>query len=65
MIVDEVIEWFGNQSNMARALNVNRSAVNQWRRAGGMPAKRALQVERLSGGKFRAVDIPEVQRAQV
>lgn len=57
-MIDDIIKWFGNQSNMARALGVNRSAVNHWRRIGAMPPGRAVQVERLSGGRFRAVDIP-------
>ena len=53
----QVIEWFGSHANMARALGVDRSAVTQWVKADGLPATRAVEVEKLSGGRFKAVDL--------
>lgn len=56
-MLKDVIEWFGSQSNMARGLGVDRSAVSQWVKDGHLPAARALEVERLSGGRFKALDL--------
>ena len=58
--IDEVIKWFGNQSEMARALGVSPQAVFQWVQEGSFPAGRALQIERLSAGKFKAIEISGV-----
>jgi DNA-binding transcriptional regulator YdaS (Cro superfamily) len=56
-MLEQIIEWFGSKANMARALGVDRSAVTQWVKDGGLPAARAVEVERLSGGRFKAVDL--------
>lgn len=55
--MDEVIDYFGSCSALAEALAVSRPAVSQWVAAGGFPPLRALQIERLSKGRFRAIDI--------
>lgn len=55
--IDEVIKWFGNQSETARALGVSPQAVFQWVQEGSFPASRALQIERLSVGKFKAIEL--------
>lgn len=52
----EIIEWFGSKSAMAKALGVSRAAVSQWI-AEGIPAARAIQIEALTEGKFKAVTI--------
>ena len=57
-MIDQIIEHFGSQVKTATALGVKPSNVTYWKQAGVMPSKRAIMVERLSGGKFRAVDIP-------
>jgi DNA-binding transcriptional regulator YdaS (Cro superfamily) len=59
-MLDEVVEWYGSQAAMARALGVERSAVAQWLAKGELPALRALQIEKLSGGRFRAVDLSKI-----
>ena len=56
-MLDDVVEWFGSQADMARALGVKRSAVTQWLAKGALPPGRAVQVEHQSGGRFRAVDL--------
>ena len=58
-MIQKIIEWFGSQSEMARQLGVDRSAVTHWLNSGALPPKRAIEVERLSGGLFKAVDIME------
>jgi len=29
-MLQEVVEWFGSQANLARALHVDRAAVSHW-----------------------------------
>lgn len=53
---NEIISHFGSHANLARALGVTRVAVTLWR-TDGIPAQRAIQIERVTGGKFKAVDI--------
>lgn len=57
-MIDEIIEHFGGQSRMAEALGVAPANITFWKQSGTMPSRRAVQVERLTGGKFKAVDIP-------
>lgn len=60
MILDEVVEWFGNQNRMARRLGVTRAAVSSWVISNTLPAARAIQIERLTNGEFKAVDLPTI-----
>lgn len=62
--IEAVIDWFGSQSECARKLGVNRAAVSQWMAEGGFPAARALQIESMSSGFFRAIDISNLEIKQ-
>lgn len=53
----EVIAYFGNQSKLALAFGVHRSAISQFIKNKHLPAERALEIEALSDGKFLAVDL--------
>ena len=55
-MIGALIEHFGTQAELARRLGVDRAAVNQWTKT-GMPARRAVEIEKLTGGKFKAVDL--------
>lgn len=55
----KVIEYFGGKAKLACALGVERAAVSWWLR-NGLPANRAVQIERLTNGEFKAVDITGV-----
>ena len=55
-VLDALIEHFGTQAELARRLGVDRAAVNQWAKT-GLPARRAVEIERLTGGEFKAVDL--------
>lgn len=57
--MDDVVRYFGSYGELADALGVSRPAVSQWMASGAFPPLRALQIERLSGGRFRAIDISE------
>lgn len=56
MNFDELVEFFGGRSAMATALSVSRSAVSQWQ-TDGIPPARAIEIEALTAGRFRAVDL--------
>ena len=53
----EAIRWAGGKLALARALGVTHAAVSQWLREGGLPPARAIQVERMTGGALRAVNL--------
>lgn len=58
MILDDVVAWYGSQAQMARRLGVSAPAINIFvQKFGYLPPLRAIQVERQSGGKFRAIDL--------
>lgn len=59
-MIKDVIDWYGSQANMARALKVDRAAVSFWVKVGVLPPGRAIQVEQQSGGKFKAVDLSQI-----
>lgn len=54
---EQVIEHFGNQSKLALALGVTRQAVALWKIEGSIPPGNAVQIERLTEGKFKAIDL--------
>ena len=56
-MIEEILEYFGGPAGLARALNVSPPAVSQWILAGRVPAFRAIEIEVLSGGHFKAVDM--------
>ena len=55
--MNELIAHFGSQVKMATALGVTQGAISQWVSGGGLPAGRAVQVEIMTKGEFRAIDI--------
>ena len=52
----QITDWAGSQADLARLLGCSRAAVSLWRHT-GIPAYRAVQIERLSGGKWKAAQI--------
>lgn len=54
---ENVIKHFGNQSKLALALGVTRQAVALWKADGSIPPGNAVQIERLTKGEFKAVDL--------
>lgn len=56
-VFDELIEHFGSQNKLAGELDVTSVAVNQWFKAQAIPAYRAIQIEAMTQGKFKAKDL--------
>lgn len=53
----ELIDYFGSRSAMAEALGVSRQAIAQFEAQGYLPAGRAIEVEEISGGKYKAKEL--------
>ena len=61
--VDEVVAWFGGeQVTLAKRLGVTKAAVSYWVAEGKIPANRAIQIELLTEGAIKAVDLPIIKR---
>ena len=56
-INNEIIDFFGSQKELAEQLGVSEGAVSLFFNRTGFPAFRACQIEALSKGRFKAVDI--------
>ena len=54
---ERLVEIFGSQADVARALHLDRAVVNNWVKTGYVPARWAMEVEQLTGGQVLAVDV--------
>lgn len=52
---NEIVEYFGSQAAIARALGIKPPSVSQWARD-GVPELRQFQIERLTRGALRAAE---------
>lgn len=55
-MLDKLFLYFGSQSELARRLGISPAAVTQWL-VDGIPAARAIEIEKMTDGKFKAVDL--------
>lgn len=53
----DLINYYGSKKKLADALGVTQPAVSQWLSAGGLPPARAIDVELVTHGQFKAVDV--------
>ena len=53
---EQIIAFFGSRAELARRLNVDRAAVTQWSND-GLPPARAIEIEQITDGHFKAVNI--------
>lgn len=60
--LQQVIGHYGSQSKLAELLGVTRAAVTQWVNDGVLPPLRAIQIEVMSGGDFKAVDLTNKEK---
>lgn len=56
-IMQQVIEYFGGRNKLCGLLDVSNAAMSQWLAEESFPPMRAIQVEMLSNGRFKAVDL--------
>ena len=56
-MIRKIITHFGGTTATATALGVAPSAVSQWIKEDRIPPQRAIEIEALTEGFFRAVDI--------
>ena len=55
--LQEVIDYFGNQSRLAKKLGIKPQSVQEWVATNHLPIRRAIQIERITGGEIRLDDI--------
>jgi len=56
-MLDKLIEHFGSRKALYEALGVSRQALFQYEQQGYLPAARAIEIETITKGKFKAKDI--------
>lgn len=61
--IRDVIDYFGSRAALAKALGVSPPAVTIWCSLGRLPGERAIQIERLTAGVIRAIDLPTTRGA--
>jgi DNA-binding transcriptional regulator YdaS (Cro superfamily) len=56
-ILEQIFEHFGSKRALASKLEVTPQSLTRWKTF-GVPANAAIEIEKLTDGKFKAVDIP-------
>src|SRR5512146_2148533 len=54
---ERLVAIFGSQAEVARRFRLDRAVVNNWIKSGYVPARWAMEVERVSEGEISAVEI--------
>lgn len=55
--INDVLEYFGNQSALARRLGIKPQFVQEWVSTNHLPIRRAIQIKRIKEGKIRLEEI--------
>lgn len=59
--MDELLNHYGSQYQIAKRFSVSRAYVCQWFAAGHVPAKMAVLIEKDTEGKLKAIDLVGVE----
>lgn len=59
-LLNQIIDHFGSQANLARTLKIKSMAITNWRKRKSIPAIRAYQIQKITRGKFKASNIIEL-----
>ena len=63
MTIDEAINHFGSQPELAKALGIEQAAISNWKRRGGVvPTGVQFRLQVMTKGKLKA-DQPEPKTA--
>ena len=54
---ERLVVLFGSQAEVARTFRLDRAVVNNWVKSGYVPARWAMEVERVTSGKIGADEI--------
>ncbi|MFH1045100.1 MAG: aminotransferase class V-fold PLP-dependent enzyme [Pseudomonadota bacterium] len=54
---ERLVSIFGSQADVARRFRLDRAVVNNWVKSGYVPARWAMEVERVTEGKVAAVEV--------
>lgn len=57
MRLEPLIKYFGNQAALADILGVTQVAVHFWVKEDSLPPRRAIQIENMTNGVFKAADL--------
>lgn len=55
--LETVLAEFGGVVRLAEKLGIDHSNVSKWRKSGRVPATHRIEIERLTEGRVRAVDL--------
>lgn len=61
--LERLIEEFGSQLKLAKTLNMCRQNVSIWKRNGWVTLEAALKIEKITKGRYRAVNLSPKARA--
>lgn len=64
-MIDALLDHFGSQYRMAKELGVDRGAVSQWVKNHTIPPQRLIQLERITNGEFKAIDLDDWQQSML
>jgi len=53
----ELFEFFGGRNKLCGQLDVSNAAISAWKMADAIPPGNAVEIERITNGKFKAVDL--------
>lgn len=62
---EAAVAFYGSYIGLSRLFGVSRAACAQWKAAGGFPPLRALQIEKISNGRFKALDIVDPKELEI
>jgi len=54
---ERLVEHFGTQAEVARRLKLDRAVISNWVKAGYVPARWAMEIEAVTGGRIEALEV--------
>lgn len=61
-IWDDILNHFGSRKDLAQVLDITLASLWSFEQKRGIPAHRAVQIEQITGGVFKAVEITRAKR---